>query len=181
MRKLLTYITILLSVSSIAFAKIDIIKDDFNGTEYYQTKEITLSMSKAGFSTWGQIRFRTANGNKNIIIMDVAVSYTPNTVFFLDRLYIKYSNDYIMQAEPKNRISDSGINFTYYGSANEFILFQFILNDKSIEAIKSKATILRMEKNNSYHNLNVTKKEAEKMIRALDELLKFIDKSYKKI
>ena len=62
------------------------------------------------------------------------------------------------------------------GSANQFVLFQFILNEKDIEAIKSKATILRMESGSSFYNLNITKKEAEKIINTLDELLKFIKK-----
>lgn len=167
---------ILLFMYSLAFAKVEVIKDDFNGTEYYQTEAVGISEIKAGSGSWGQIRFRTANGDTNIIAMDVAVSYTPNKVFTLDKLYIKYSNDYIMQIEPKDKISSSGINFTYMGSANQFVLFQFILNEKDIEAIKSKATMLRMESGSSFYNLNVSKKEAEKIIKALDELLKFIKK-----
>lgn len=167
---------ILLFMYSLAFAKVEVIKDDFNSTEYYQTETVGISEIKAGSGSWGQIRFRTGNGNSNIIAMDVAVSYTPNKVFTLDKLYIKYSNDYIMQIEPKDKISSSGINFTYMGSANQFVLFQFILNEKDIEAIKSKATMLRMESGSSFYNLNVSKKEAEKIIKALDELLKFIKK-----
>lgn len=167
---------ILLFMYSLAFAKIEVIKDDFNGTEYYQTEAVNLSAIKMGSGTWGQIRFRTANGDVNIIAMDAAISYTPNKVFTLDKLYIKYSNNHIMQVKAKDRISSSGINFTYTGSANQFVLFQFILNEKDIEAIKSKATILRMESGSSFYNLNITKKEAEKIIKTLDELLKFIKK-----
>ena len=61
---------ILLFMYSLAFAKIEVIKDDFKGTEYYQTEAVTLSTMKIGSGSWGQVRFRTANGDTNIIAME---------------------------------------------------------------------------------------------------------------
>lgn len=174
MKKLILCLSMLLFCYSLCLAKITVINDEFNGTEYYKTEHANLSYVKAGFDTWGQIRFRTANGDKSIIIMDFVISYTPQSVFTLDKAQIKFSNNETIDFIPENKISTDGINFSYTGSGNQFVLCSKILSEKDIENIKSQAVMFRLETGRHFKNIKISKSEATKISNLLNELLKFL-------
>ncbi|MCZ9837909.1 hypothetical protein OFR22_04120 [Brachyspira hyodysenteriae] len=162
-------------ISTVVFAKIEVIKDEFNGTEYYQTDQVDINTWSIDFEYASQIRFRTVNGDSNQIIMDVAV-IAPNEVFSLDKILIKYNNDYITTITPLqiyDKVSSRGRNFTYTLSARQSVAFSSVLTEKDIEAIKSKAKILRLEfSDNKFSNIEIKKSEADKINLKLEELLK---------
>lgn len=173
--KLFFSLLFILVISQSSYAKIETIKDEFYGTEYYKTDSVNINYTKAGFDYWAQFRFRTANGDKDIIIMDIAVIYVAHHVFVLEKALVRCANEHIISFEPDDiisKISSEGKNFTFVGSLMPAVRCSIILGKKDIEAIKSQATVLRLMLQDSYKNITISKSEAAKINKALEELEK---------
>ena len=171
-------IILLFFITSISFAKVKVIEDEFYGTEYYQTDHVNIDYAKSGLDWCAQIRFRTSNGDKNTIIMGAAIIYLTSSVFSLDKALIRCENNHIIEVEPNSiidKVSDVNKSFSYTTSALQAVQFEVTLTDKDIEGIKSGANMLRLEFRDSFKNIDISKNESKNITKKLDELLKKIN------
>ena len=175
--KLFTILTFILLFNSLCFAKIETIKDEFYGTEYYQTEVANISYLNLGRYYTAQIRFRTMNRNKNTIILDIAVILRAHAVFVLKEATLRCLNGKMINliSEEYGIVSDTGQNFTFTGGGMEAVRSSHILTQEGIEAIKEGVDMLRITTKNGFTNLKITQKESKKIVDILNELLKHIE------
>lgn len=177
MKSKLFFITLIsfILTSQLCFAKIETIKDEFYGTEYYQTEVITINYSKMGIDWASQIRFRTANGDKTKIILDIAVVFVIHNVFVLKTATLRCLNGKMINLinEEYGIVSDSGRNFTFAASKAQAVRESYMLNEDEINNIQSGADMLRITTKNGFNNIKINQKESKKIVDAINELLIF--------
>ena len=178
MKSKLFFITLIsfIFTSQLCFAKIETIKDEFFGTEYYQTEVVTINYSKMGVDWASQIRFRTANGDKTKIILDIAVVFVIYNVFVLKTATLRCLNGKMINLinEEYGIISESGRNFTFAASKAQAIRESYTLNKEEIEWLTSGVDMLRITTKDGFNNIKITQKESKKIVDAMNELLEFV-------
>lgn len=173
--KLLFILSFYIYLSSLCFAKIKTIEDEFNNTVYYQSEVANISYAKMGYDYTSQIRFRTANGNKDKIILDIAIVFQAHSVFVLNKATLRTVHGWRLDLidEKYGLISDTGQNFTFTGSGMQAVNASYILNEDEIKDIQAGVDMLRIELKNGFYNIKITEKESKKIVDCLNELLEY--------
>lgn len=120
-----------------------------------------------------QIRFRTVNGDKTKIILDIAVVLSPYNVFVLKNATLRCVNGkmIILMHDEYGEISSAGQNFTFAASGAQAVRSSYTLNTEDIEAIQGGVDMLRITTKDGFNNLSISKKESKKIVDCLNELL----------
>ena len=164
----------------IAFAKVEKIDDEFDGTYYYQTDSAIIRDYKV--SQMLEYRFRTTK-RKNNHSIGIELNVVGDTSLIIvdedNRVYIKCSNEHIIVLEYQSVFSSTGNGFSFMGNAPQSIRTQAILSDSDIEAILGGIIMIKVETKKGYKNLNIKAKDSKTMVKKLEELIKRIEEDKK--
>ena len=139
------------------------------------TEVANINYTKMGYEYSAQIKFRTVNGDKDKIILDIAVISSAHKVFVLQQIILRTKKETTITLinDKYGIISDTGQNFTFTGSGMEAVSDSYILNDDEINDIQSGVDMLRISLKEGFLNLKITEKESKKIVDILNELLTF--------
>lgn len=176
MRKII--IIFLLIFTAIAFAKVEKIDDEFDGTYYYQTDSVILRDYKA----WQMIeyRFRTTKEKENHkIILELSVVGDVKLITVdkdTDAVRIKCFNEHTVILNYESTFSSQGNGFSWMGNQPQSVRSSSILSTIDIEAIQSGISMIRVETGGRhFKNLTIREKDSKKFINKLNELIKKLD------
>lgn len=170
---------LLILFTAILFAKIEKIDDEFDGTYYYQTEHFYIANGMK--MPYPEYRFRTTKTKDNHrIVMELnVISLGLVAVDDNNKVRIRCENGNIVVLDYETTFSYKGKSFGFMGSGNEAIKCRAILTETDIEALLSGINMIRIEIKNEFINFNASKKDAKKLIKILNEIIKKVEEDKK--
>ena len=166
-------------ISMVVFAKVEKIEDEFDGTYYYQTEHFYIANGMK--MPYPEYRFRTTKTKDNHrIVMELnVISLGLVAVDDNNKVRIRCENGNIVVLDYETTFSYKGKSFGFMGSGNEAIKCIAILTEADIEALLSGINMIRIEIKNKFTNFNASKKDAKKLIKILNEIIKKVEEDKK--